>query len=526
MYKILIADKFGQEGVDLLDQIDDVSYDELTNLSKEELIEKIAEYDALIVRSGTRPDAEIIAAGTKLKVIGRAGIGVDNIDIDAATRKGIIVMNTPQGNSIATAEQTLTLMLAISRHTAQSHASLLAGEWKRSQFVGTELYEKTLGVVGFGRIGRLVTERAQAFGMNVIAYDPYVSEAVGRNMNVTLVDLEDLYAQADYITLHSVLTKETEKLINTEAIAQMKEGVVIINVARGKLIDEEALAEGLKNGKVKGAALDVFSVEPPEDNPVVGLPNVLHTPHLGASTSEAQRNVAIQMVEQVVSALRDTDYRNALNVPFRAGPDFSATRPYMDLASKIGVLQDVLAPQKITKIEVEVTGDGLEEMVRPVAAALLKGILCHDCPDVNVINAPVLAEDAGIKIEQAYDLKEVGYTNMISCRVHWQGGSRLVGGVLFGGTEPRIVQVDEYRLEAKPEGHLLFMRNKDVPGVIGQVATLLSTYDVNVAEWRLGRSAPGGEALCFVNLDRVPPQPVLDAIAQATAVTEVKLISL
>lgn len=526
MYKILISDKLGKEGLALLKQMTDVQFDNITGLPKEELLAKIPAYDALIVRSETTVDADVLQAGVNLKVVGRAGMGVDNIDLDAASKRGIIVMNTPHANSVATAEQTLALMLAISRHTAQSHASMLAGEWQRTKFVGTELYGKTLGVVGFGRIGRLVTERAQSFGMKVIAFDPYVSEVVGRNMNVNLVDLDDLCAQADYITLHSVLTKETEKIIGEKAISQMKDGVVIINVARGKLIDEVALAEALKSGKVRGAALDVFSKEPPQNNPLVGLNNVLHTPHLGASTEEAQRQVAVEIVEQIVDALRGTDYRNALNVPFRTGPDFAHTRPYLALAEKLGTLQAHLAPAPITSIEVEVTGEGMEEIVRAVAASLLTGLLKKTHPHVNVINAPLLAQEAGIKIEQAYDLRRADYTNLITCKVNWAGGSRVLAGVLFGKHEPRLVQIDDYHVDAKPEGTLLYLENQDVPGVIGQVATILATYGVNIGEWRLGRTGPGGKALSFINLDGVPPQTALDALAHANAVTSVKLISL
>lgn len=524
MYKILISDKLGQAGLDRLDEMEDIQYDMITGMSKDELIKTIPDYDALIVRSGTKPDADIVKAGTNLKVIGRAGIGVDNVDIDAATREGIIVMNTPHANSIATAEQTLTLMMAISRHTVEAHNSLRGGEWKRSKFVGTELHGKTLGVIGFGRIGRLVTERAQAFGMNIVAFDPYVSEAVGRTLNVTLVDLDDLYAQADYITLHSVLTKETEKLINEESIAQMKKGVIIINVARGKLIDEEALAEGIKSGKVGGAALDVYTQEPPEDSPLLGLENVLHTPHLGASTKEAQREVALQMVEQVADALRGADYRNALNVPFRAGPDFAAIAPYMSLAERMGVIHQALAPEPITLVEVEVTGEGMEDVVRPAAAGLLKGLLSALSDNVSEINAPVLAQEQGIRIEQAFDLKEVDYSNLITCRVHWKGGNRLIAGALFGGREPRIVQVDSFHLDARPTGTLLIMQNKDQPGVIGQVATILATYNVNIAEWRLGRTGPGESALSFINLDGVPPNSALEALSQASHVTSVQLV--
>jgi len=313
MYKILISDKLGQAGLDRLDGMDDVAYDMITGMSKEELIATIAEYDALIIRSGTKPDAEIIAAGAKLKVIGRAGIGVDNVDIAAATQHGVMVMNTPRANSVATAEQTMALMLAVSRNTVPAHNSLAAGHWERSRFVGSELDGKTLGIIGFGYIGRLVARRAQAFGMNIVAYDPYIPEEVAVEMRAELLALPELLAQADIISLHSVVTPETTNLINGETIKQMKDGVVIVNVARGKLIDEQALADALINGKVAAAALDVYQQEPPQGSPLIGLPNVLHTPHLGASSKEAQRRVAVEMVEQVVDALRGSAFRNVIN---------------------------------------------------------------------------------------------------------------------------------------------------------------------------------------------------------------------
>lgn len=312
-YKILISDKLGQAGLDRLAAMEDVSYDMLTGLSKVELIEKLPAYDALIIRSGTRPDAEIIAAGERLKVIGRAGIGVDNVDIEAATRHGVMVMNTPHANSVATAEQTMALMLAVARHTVPAHNSLAAGEWARSQFVGMELDGKTLGVLGFGYIGRLVARRAQAFGMRVVAYDPYVAEETAVDLNVSLLPLANVLAQSDFITLHAVVTPETTNLINADTLAQMKNGAIIINVARGKLIDEQALAAALQRGKVAAAALDVYQKEPPEGSPLLDLPNVLHTPHLGASTREAQDRVGSEIVEQVVDALRGTAFRNVIN---------------------------------------------------------------------------------------------------------------------------------------------------------------------------------------------------------------------
>ncbi|MFQ5433821.1 MAG: phosphoglycerate dehydrogenase, partial [Anaerolineae bacterium] len=461
-----------------------------------------------------------------LKVVGRAGIGVDNIDINAATMRGVIVMNTPGANSMATAEQTMALMLAVNRHTAQAYASLLAGEWARSQVVGTELFGKTLGIIGFGRIGRLVAERAKAFGMEVLAFDPYVSEEVGREMDVELLDLDDLLPQADIITLHTAVTPETTHMINTEAIAQMKDGVIVINVARGKLVDEPALAEALKSGKVAAAGVDVYSKEPPTDNPLIGLPNVVHTPHLGASSKEAQRNVAVQIVEQVVDALRGKDFRNALNMPFQASVGFDTIRPYMQLGAKLGLLHAQVAAKPITQLEIEVNGDDLEEMVTAIAAGALQGLLMPTHPHANPINAPVIANEMGISVTQTIGQNPLDYPNLISCRARWDGGERLLAGVLFAGGEPRIVRWNKYTLDARPEGSVLLLQNQDVPGVIGQIGTILAAYDVNIGEWRMGRDKPGGEALSVINLDSAPPQEALDALKRISAITELMLVQL
>lgn len=527
MFKILISDKLGAAGLERLDQIAEAAYDLKTGMSKEELMAILPAYDALIVRSETKVDADVLAVGQNLKVVGRAGMGVDNIDVRAATMRGIIVMNTPQANSIATAEQAMALMLAASRYTAQSHSSLAAGEWNRSQYTGIQLYRKTLGIVGFGRIGRHVAKRAQAFGMEVLAYDPYVSEEVGRDHGVTLVDLDDLLAQSDYISLHTALMPETENMINAETIAQMKDGVILVNAARGKLIDETALAQALKSGKVKAAGLDVYRREPPVDSPLIGLPNVVHTPHLGASSLEAQRDVATQIVDQILDALRGRDFRNAVNMPFPAGPGFDELRPYMTLAEKLGLLHCHLAEGTIRRVEIEVRGDDVDVLIKPVAAGLLKGILQKSISEeVNYINAPVLAEENGITTSQTKGLTPIDYPNLISCKVQWEKGERLLAGVLFGGSEPRLVQVDEYKLEAKPLGEVLVLRNKDVPGVIGQVGTILAAYEVNIGEWRMGRDKPGGEALSFINLDSKPDMAVLDALAKIPAITNVKLVSL
>jgi D-3-phosphoglycerate dehydrogenase len=529
MFRILVSDKLEQAGLDRLAAAEDATYDVRTNLSREELLSIIGDYDALIVRSGTQVDEEVLKAGKNLKVVGRAGMGVDNIDVRAATLAGIIVMNTPGANSVATAEQTMALMLGVTRHLAEAHASLLEGKWNRSAYTGTELMGKTLGVIGFGRVGRLVSQRALAFGMNVLAYDPFVSEEVARELNVTLVDLEDLFAGSDYITLHTALLEETEEMINADSIAQMKDGVIIINAARGKLINDNDLAAALKSEKVRAAALDVFRKEPPApDNPLIGLPNVLHTPHLGASTEEAQYVVATEIADQVLDALRGTDFPNTLNMPFRVGGGgFAEIRPFMELAEKLGALQYALAGGPIERVQVEVQGDTVAELVRAIAAGILKGLVRKEVDfPINYINAPVVAAESGIAISQTKGINRLDYPNLITCRVEWEGGARTLSGVLFGGSEPRIVQVDEYQLDARPEGVVLIMGNHDVPGVIGRVGTLLAQHVVNIGEWRLGRDRPGGQALSFINLDSEPPPAVMEALKTCDGVTWAQVLTL
>ncbi len=537
MYKILVSDKLGQAGLDVLDSAEDVSYDLLVGKSKEELCAVLPQYDGWIVRSGTKPDADMIAAATKLRVIGRAGIGVDNIDLEAATKQGVIVQNTPGANSMATAEQTMALMLAVSRFTAQAHMSLCNGEWNRSQFNGQELYEKTLGIIGFGKIGRLVAARALAFGMTVIAYDPFVSEDEARPLGVTLEDLEDLYTQSDYISLHTAVTSETTNLIDAAAIAQMKDGAIIVNVARGKLIDEAALLAALDEGKLAGAALDVFQSEPPAaDNRLIGHPKVTHTPHLGASSVEAQRNVGVQVVEQVLDALRGNDVRNAVNASFSQGPSFAAARPFLTLAEKLGLLQHYVVPDKIDRIEIEVVGEVLAEAVRPIAAYILKGLVelraedkdLGQADEVNIINAPYVAEQMGIEVSQKRGLSAVEYPSFIACRVFWDSpdSPHTITGTVLGGKHLRILRISRYDVEGTPEGHVLLLRNKDVPGVIGQIGTMLASFDINIAAWQMGRLTQGGEALCFINLDAMPPVECLDAITNIPAVVKAKALTL
>ncbi len=528
MYRILVSDKLGDAALEKLGEFDDVTVDVILGHDQDQLLEIIPNYDALIVRSGTQVTADMLAAAKRLRVVGRAGVGVDNIDVRAATMNGVVVMNTPGANSIATAELTLGLMLAAGRHIPQSHSSLKAGEWRRGDFVGTQLYGKTLGVVGFGRVGKLVTERAKAFGMDILVYDPAIMEETARDLGVLLVEMDDLLAESDFITLHTALAPATIGLINAESIARMKDGAILINAARGKLIDEHAVADALRSGKLAAAALDVYSTEPPDNgNPLINLTNVIHTPHIGASTHEAERDVGIQIVNQVVSALRGTDFTYAVNLPFDVIGDFADIKPYLDLAETLGRLHAGLADKAVKRIEIEVHGDVVGNLVRAIGAGMLKGVLAatSDVP-VNYINAPTLANEQGIVTTQAVGLNNLDYPNLIASRAIWNGGERLLAGVLFGGSEARIVQIDEYRLEAKPEGLVLVMQNLDVPGVIGQVGTLLANHGVNIGEWRLGRVCPGGEAMSFINLDTLPGEETLRELANIEAVTQVRVVRL
>ena len=527
MFRILVSDPLSPAGLERLRAAPDVHVDAPGKVGRERLLEIIGDYDALIIRSGTRVDAEVLDRARRLKVIGRAGIGLDNVDLERATARGILVMNTPQANVIATAEQTMALILALCRHLPQAHASLARGEWDRQRFLGIQLYHKRLGIIGFGRIGRQVAARAQAFGMEVVAYDPYISEEVALDMKVRVVTLEELLQTADIITVHTTLTPETRGMIGREEIAMMKPGVRLVNCARGGIIDETALYEALRSGHVAGAALDVYSVEPPINNPLIGLPNVVHTPHLGASTVEAQRDVSTQIADQVLKALRGEDYRNAVNLPFVAGPGFARLRPYLELAEKMGRLLALLAPGRIRRIEVEVKGEEIAEQVKPLTIALLKGLLSPFLGEVvNYINAPLLATERGIALSQTRGLETPDYPNLIACHAVGSEGEQQIAGTLFSRHEPHIVQVGPYRLDFCPEGTLLVMQSRDIPGVIGRVGTILGNHQINIAEWRTGRTAPGGEAFSVITLDEAAPDAVLAAIEALPQVRTVRQITL
>lgn len=468
----------------------------------------IREADALILRDELPVDAALLSEGRRLKVIGRAGVGLAGIDMDEATARGIMVMITPGANAIATGEHTMGLMLALCRQVIPAHNALAQGQWERQTHIGLQLSGKTLGLIGLGRVGRNVAVRAEAFDMRVLAYDPYVLESQTNNLRVKLVGLEELYKRADIISIHCAATPETSGLIDAAALEAMKPGVRIINAAHGSIIDEVALIAALQSGKVAGAALDVFANEPTTQSPLFGMPNVVHTPHIGDSTVEAQHDLSMQITEQVVEALRGKNYRNAANMPFTAERDFESMQPYLKLAEKIGTLHHYMKQSRIRRVAVEYRGEELEGLLKPLSVALIKGMFEPVLGEnVNYINAPLVIQERGIALTQTKGLDVADYSNMFSCQVHWEvGGSSVISGVLFNRREPRIVQIDEFRTDFVPEGTLLIFGSYDVPGVIGQVGTLMAEHRFNIGAWRTGRARKGGETLTVLTLD----QPLSD----------------
>jgi D-3-phosphoglycerate dehydrogenase len=529
MFKILIPDDLSAAGLDLLKADPYVSVTAVKKLPRTDLLSQIGDYDALIVRSETKVDKEVIECGQKLRVVGRAGIGVDTIDVDAATHRGIIVMNTPQANTIATCEHTVAMMLALARNIPQADASLRRGEWTRSKFMGEQLMGKTLGVIGLGRIGTQVARRAQAFGMEVIAFDPYVSEEAARVNKVILVELDDLLAKSDFITLHSSLNTSSRRLLDEAAIEKMKPGAHIVNVARGALVDADALYRALVDKKLAGAALDVFEEEPPPaDHPLFKLPNVVITPHLGASTAEAQRDVSIQIAEQVLDALHEREVRNAVNFPPIDPSALPVIRPYLVLAERLGALQANLTEGRLARVEVEYRGSDVAPHVKPLTVALLRGLLAPTLGNerVNYVNAPVIANERGILVTQALNISSSDYTNVVSCRVSTGDETHTIAGLLFNGVQPRIVQIDGFVIDAVPEGLMLVVSSRDVPGVIGHIGSLLGAHHVNIAEYRLGRTSPGDRALSVVNLDSPVPEDAMKALRDLPEVIWVKQMAL
>ena len=525
--KILVSDNLAEEGIELLRESPDIIVDVKLKLELRELIKQISKYDALLVRSATKVTKEIIDAAKNLKVIGRAGVGVDNIDVEAASKKGILVMNTPGGNTISAAEHTMSMILALSRCIPQANISLKSKQWEKKKFLGTEIFQKTLGIIGLGRIGGEVAKRAQSFGMEIIAYDPFISKAHAREMGVKLVSFPELIKQADYITIHVPSTPETKHIINKETISQMKKGVRIINCARGGIIDEAALAEAVKSGKVGGAALDVFEKEPPFDSPVLGLDNIIVTPHLGASTEEAQINVARDIALQVLDFLKNGIVRNAVNMPELDPEKMKTLGPYINLCEKLGRLQGQISEGGFTHIGIQYSGEILRHDIKPLTIALLKGLLEPILEqEVNFINAPLIAEERGIRVTESKVSKVEDFANLIVVETMTEKGENIVAGTLLGKKESRLVRIGEFDLDVVPEGYMLLCSNLDKPGVIGKIGTILGNRKINIAAMQVGRKIVGGKALTIINVDCDISKDVLKEIEGISEIVEVKMVNL
>jgi len=518
--KVLISDKMDPNAARIFEERG-CDVDVITGETPEQLIARIGDYDGLAIRSSTKVTAAILDAATNLKVIGRAGIGVDNVDIPYASGKGVVVMNTPFGNSITTAEHAIALMFALARQLPQANAQTQAGEWPKSGFMGVELTGKTLGLIGAGNIGSIVASRALGLRMKVVAYDPFLTEDRAVEMGVEKVDLDTLLSRADFVTLHTPLTDETRNILSRERLENAKKGIRIINCARGGLIDEAALKDCLESGQVAGAALDVFAVEPARENPLFGAPNFICTPHLGASTTEAQVNVALQVAEQMADYLVNGGVTNALNMPSLSAEEAPKLRPYMTLAEKLGSLVGQLAHDNLTRISIEREGAAAELNGKPITAAVLAGLMRQYSDTVNMVNAPFLAKERGLDVSEIRHERDGAFNTLIRVTVDTAQGQRSVAGTLFGNEAPRLVEIFGIGIEAELSGHMLYIVNDDKPGFIGRIGTLLGARGINIGTFNLGRREAGGEAVLLLSLDEALTP---DVVAEAEALDGVKLV--
>ncbi len=527
--RILISDDLSPEAKAILGRIPGAQVDFRPGLPAAELREIIGGYEALAVRSATKVTAEVLASAARLRVIGRAGTGVDNIDLDAATRRGVVVMNAPGGNSVSVAEHTMALLLALARHIADASQSTRAGKWEKKRFsAGRELAGKTLGVVGTGNIGALVVQRAKAFGMKVIAYDPFLSQEAAAKLGVELVALPGIFRRADAITLHVPLTEQTKNMVGAEQIAQMKAGALLINCARGGLVDERALAQALQEKRLGGAALDVFETEPPApDHPLLSCENFIATPHLGGSTEDAQQNVAVIVCEAMVEYLTTGTVRNAVNVPSVSGEVLEQLGPFLRLGEKLGKFAGQITTQSACgapeRIEIAYAGEVSSQPAAPLTAAVLKGVLSTFMAEpVNEVSAPALARDRGLRVQEVKTGDTPDFASVVTVRLRCAGDVvNQVSGTIVGKREPRLVQVDKFEVEAVPEGTMLVMHNEDKPGVIGNVGRALGEAQVNIAQFALARDRRSGEALALVNVDSVPGPEVLERLRRLPNVRKV-----
>lgn len=503
--KIFVADDVNESGLEPL-RAAGFTVEKRIGLPADELREAVRDCDGLVVRSETRVTAELMDAAMRLRVVSRAGVGVDNIDVAAATARGIVVMNAPDGNTITTAEHTLALLISLARRVPAASASLKGGRWERKKFIGVELQGKTLGIVGLGRIGRVVASRARAFGMNIVAYDPFIAPEQARDLELEVATLDEVCARADFLTVHTPLTTETRGIIGANAFAKMKQGVRIINCARGGLVDERALYKAIKEGTVAGAALDVFEEEPPPaENPLLALDEVIVTPHLGASTKEAQEGVAFTVAEQMRDYLSTGALRGAVNVPALGAQELNTLQPYIRLAERLGRFQAQLIDEgAVREVSLEYSGEVAEMDAAPVTRAFLAGLLRDVSARVNVVNAFLIAEERSIAVTASYKHASSEFAPAIRTRVARETGEQSVAGALFahtGSSDGRITEINDFHIEAIPSGYMLVMRNRDVPGVIGQVGTALGARGVNISRFHLGRRERGGEAMAVIEID-------------------------
>ncbi len=523
MPKVLISDQMDPQAAQIF-RDRGVEVDVITGKTPDELKAMIGEYDGLAIRSSTKVTKEILDAATNLKVIGRAGIGVDNVDIPYASSKGVVVMNTPFGNSITTAEHAIALMFALARQIPEANAQTQAGKWPTNDFMGVEVTGKTLGLIGAGNIGSIVAARALGLKMKVVAFDPFLTPERAIEMGVEKADLDTLLARADFITLHTPLTDQTRNILSKENLAKTKKGVRIINCARGGLIDEAALKEALDSGHVAGAALDVFQTEPAKESPLFGTPNFISTPHLGASTNEAQVNVALQVAEQLSDYLLTGGVTNALNMPSLSAEEAPKLKPYMALAEKLGSLVGQLAADDLDNIAIEVEGAAAELNIKPITGAVLSGFMRRYSDTVNMVNAPYLAKERGLDVREVRHDREGNYHTLVRVSVNTSQGARSVAGTLFGNSGPRLVEMFGIGVEAELEGNMLYIVNEDTPGFIGRVGTTLGEAGINIGTFNLGRRNAGGEAVLLLSVDSAIPQAVLDAVTKLPGVKRVKAL--
>ena len=511
MPKVLIADSLSPKAVEIFEE-NGVEVEVAVGLKPEELIARIAEFDGLALRSTTKVTAEVLAAAARLKVVGRAGIGIDNIDLNAATAHGVVVMNTPDGNSITTAEHTIALIFALARKIPAADRSTQAGKWEKSRFMGVELTGKKLGVIGCGNVGSIVASRALGLQMRVVAFDPFLAPERAHDLGIEKVELDVLLRSSDFITLHVPMTDQTRGIIDQAALAKTKPGVRIVNCARGGLVVEEDLREALLSGQVAGAALDVFSQEPARENALFGLENVIATPHLGASTAEAQEKVALQVAEQMSSYLCHGSISNALNMPSLTAEEADRLAPYMKLAEQLGSFAGQLTRSGLEKVKIDYEGDVAQLNNRPLTQIVLAGLLRPMLDSVNIVNAPVVARQRDIEVASVRHERDCDYQTLIRVTVVTERGSRSVAGTLFGGSKPRLVEIKGIPIEAELSPHMLYITNEDKPGFIGALGSILGDAGVNIATFHLGRDEPGGAALALIELDEAIDPEVLDAL--------------